>query len=159
MSYLDVYDMDGRFVCRAPHNEQVNKKLPAELLGEQIKKRNRQRKAVRKAHQIGTKHLRDPVAMTLAAMEHDSAQRRLPDKPPPGGGPNLVPIRPPIDVPDVEAQPLRKAVGAEAVAETAADMQQRMGDFVARSKEAPKPSPEAQGWAALDKWAERQSDD
>ncbi len=123
------------------------------MLGEQIKQRNRDRKAVRKAHDIGAKHLRDPVAMTLAAMEHDSARRRLPDEPPPGGGPNLIPIRPPIDVPDVEARPLRKAVGAETV-----DEQQRMDDFLARSEEAPKPSAAAQGWADLDKLAESQGD-
>ncbi len=159
LSRVNVISMDGRYICRAELNQRVNKKLPGERLREQIRARNRQRKTLKRAHAISSSDfLRDEVDATLAAMANDTERHKLPDAPPPEGGPVLVPIQPPIEVPSQAVQtPLRKAVGAE---DMAADTEQRLRDFLERSQEKASQQPQTEtGFDALRRWAERESQD
>ncbi len=154
LSQVQVVSMEGRYLCRTELNQRVDKKLPGERLREQIRARNRQRKTLKRAHAISASDfLRDEVDATVAAMSHDSERHKRPDAPPPKGGPVLVPVQPPIEVPPQNVQPLRKAVGAEDLADT----EQRFRDFVERSREAPKQPPTESGFDALRRWNERES--
>ena len=124
---IAVWTLDGRFVCKAARNEQLNRKLPSEALRAAMKDKSRAKRALKQARTAGLTHLHDPVDLAIAGLVQDSDRRRLPDDPD-GGKATLVPVQPAIEIPQ-EIPPMRKAVGAEEV-----DLNTRLSEFNARSK-------------------------
>ncbi len=152
LSRVCVYSLDWRFLCKTTLNQRVNKKLPGEVLREQIRFRNRQRRVLREAVKVGTEYIRSEVDLAYAAMARDAERRRLPDPDPPGGGPVLAPVQSPLELPPKR---LRKAVGAEHLGEAEENADARLREFLSRGTEAPRKSAPS-GFGALAAWAARQ---
>ncbi len=144
LSAVTVWTMEYGFICRAAANRRFNRKIASDDLRQTMREIAREKRALRQARNAGTQYLRDPVERTLAALAADAAERRLPDPPTPDGGPILVPVRTPLELPSKAVQPLRKAVGdgvgpADAAASNPdadglSDMQKRMAAFAERSR-------------------------
>jgi hypothetical protein len=142
-----VWSMDYRMICRAECNQKLDRSLPTEALREQMHKRARQRRTLREANKVGLEHMRDPKEVAIAALNRDSRRTRLPD-PPPDGGPALVPVLTPLEVPERHYQ--KQAVGAEGM-----DVFRRFNAY-ANSK--PTPGARPGGVAALCQWAKKQAE-
>jgi hypothetical protein len=113
LRYVNIWSMDGRFICRAEENHRFNRRFTTEEHRETLRGRRRQMRTLREAGKVGLDLLRDTVTQTLAAQAHDADRHRKPDPEPPEGGPVLIPLQTPIEVPPKERVALRKAVGAE----------------------------------------------
>lgn len=141
---VTVWTLDYKFVCRARANRKFNRKVAGEDLRQALREIRAEKRALREVRKAGLDYLRDPMERTLAALAADAAERRLPDPPGPDGGPILVPVRTPLELPSKTVQPMRKAVGDGVGAADAAavnpdadglpDMQRRMAAFAEKSR-------------------------
>ncbi len=145
LGQVTVWTMDYAWICDAPSNRRLNRKLPSEALGEAMRKRERAKRAHRESRKAGLDHLRDPVEVAIAALNHDSAKHRQPD-PPDGSGLILKPVRTPLKVPAQRQEPLRKAVSAEDM-----DMFQCLDEFA--RKPSPKTTKIPTVWDALHRFS------
>lgn len=144
LSAVTVWTMGYGFICRAAANRRFNRKIASDDLRQTMREIAREKRALRQARKAGSQYLRDPIERTLAALAADAAERRLPDPPTPDGGPILVPVRTPLELPSKTVQPMRKAVGdgvgaADAAAanpdgDNISDMQKRFSALAEKSR-------------------------
>jgi transposase InsO family protein len=149
-----VWDMEGRYVCRAEANRKFNRSVNTEALREAMRQKARAKRALREAAKVGQTltHLRDPQELAIEALARDAERRRKPDPQPPEGGLALVPVQSPFQGAPKASEITRRAVGAEAMDDARARLEQFNRRNAAREAE----SREGSAWDRLTEWAEGQ---
>jgi len=150
-----VWTMDHRLICRAEQNRRHNRSISSEHLRDTMRRRNRDKRALRNARKVNVAGLvHDPIQQAVASLAADAARRRKPDPPPPDGGALLIPLQTPVKAPPKR---LRKAVGAGVVDEIG-DLDAHLHDFLSSDTEvaAGKSIPTAS--EALRRWNKENSD-